>query len=570
MARARRRTNGRSTATNGRAGTSHNNVNDSEAPSAAAPAAEDDDSSGDEEGKADDEKSKVKVKIGKRQSLPRFLKSLRKHKKTGKILELAVDPFHTLSETYLRSFVLKIVDTLPLIEKVEISSNNHVAVMGRTAIWPVSILTEMLEKWIKAKRQLLGVRLCFVQVAGNWTDFYSLSQTLKSVTSLEKFNLDKISLLEYQTGPVPTQPGCWLDPILESLAKLPKLLHLRVLGTRDFGPPPGDEHGVILQDKTLRLLCESSSLCSLCLIHFNLTCSNVQHMAKALLSSKTLLELDIDCTLEEESCTALITLMERHTALEDLNLCVRCKTDESEEERITNELADGLADPSSRLTPQQQIALSFEDGINERLARGVESSVLLNFALFRGRISFRSQEAFRQMIANQFYLESLTLYTGDDNLNKSLADDSIIKFYAKMNYFGRRQFLLNQLPSVRWRSAKSTARAQRKRLAGKRQPQSRTSKRMRATPTKAIAPDRCLVDALARVQGDVSCLFYLLSAKPFMCERALQKMNQEEAEFISPKRRLSKAPDGEPPSKRTRRYRAAKYRRICYRETPGR
>lgn len=567
MARTRRRTNTRTTAA-GRATANNNASNNNFEAAATAAAVEDLDSSSDEEDEVVDEKSKVKVKIGTKLSLARVLKSLRRHKKTGKVLEIAVDPFHAFSENSLRSFMMKVVDALPLVVKVEIATDHAVAAIGNTANWPIRILTDMLEKWIKKKRELLWVRLCFLQVAGNWSDFYSLSQTLKSVKSLEKFNLDKISLVEYQTGPIPTQPGCWLDPIIETLAKLPSLLHLRVLGTRDFGPPPGDEQGVILQDTTLRLLCESPSLRSLCLIHFNLTCSNVQHMAKALLSNRVLQELDIDCTLEKESCHALTDLMERKTALEDLNLCVRCKTDESEEERITNALAGSNGDPSSRLTPQQQVALSLEDEMNERLARGVGDSTLINFALFRGRISSKSQDAFREMVAKQFHLESLTLYTGDENLNKTLADDPTIAFYVKVNYFGRHQFLRDQVPVGRWRSARSSERAQLRRLAAKRQPQTRKKKLAIPPPTKAIAADRCVVDTLARVKGDVSCLFYLLSAKPFIFERALQKMNQQETtEWNAPKRRrLSKAPDGEPPSKRTRRYRAAKYRCICYKE----
>ena len=565
MARSRRRTNTRTTA-DGRATLNNNANNNNFGDAATAAAVEGIDSSSEEEEEVVDEKSKVKVKIGTKLSLARVLKSLRRQKKTGKVLEIAMDPFHTFGEDALRTFVMKVVDALPLVVKVEIATDHAVATIGRTAIWPISILTDMLEKWIKKKRELLWIRLCFVQVAGNWSDFYSLSQTLKSVESLEKFNLDKVSLTEYQTGPIPTQPGCWLNPIIETLAKLPRLLHVRILGTRDFGPPPGDDQGVILQDKTLRLLCESSSLRSLCLIHFNLTCSNVQHMAKALLSNKVLQELDIDCTLENKSCHALTDLMERKTALEDLNLCVRCKTDESEEERITNALAGGNEDPSSQLTPQQQVALSFEDEMNERLARGVGNSTLINFALFRGRISSKSQDAFREMVAKQFHLESLTLYTGDENLNKTLADDRTIAFYVKVNYFGRYQFLKDQVPVGRWRSTKSSEKAHRMRLAAKRQPQTRKAKHVIPPPTKALAPDRCIVDTLARVKGDVSCLFYLLSAKPFICERALQKMNQQETEWNAPKRRVSKAPEGEPPSKRTRRYRAAKYRCICYKE----
>ena len=518
-------------------------------------------SSSDEDEPEEDEKQKVDVKIGKTR-LPRVLKSLRPKKNKGKVLQIHMDPDHTYTFDALRDFLFRVVDALPLVKKVEIATEHFVGSMGRLARWPIRLLTELLEKWIEQKREILWIRLCFLQVEGTWEEFYGLAQTLKGIKSLEKFNLDKISLVEKPGGHLPTHPGCWLDPIVQSLAKLPRLFHLRILGTRDFGPPPGDEQMVVLQDATLRLLCESTSLRSVCLIHFNLNDGNIYQMAKSLMTNETLQELDIDCTLEKRSCYALTDLMECKTALEDLNLCVRCKTDESEEERITN-LNGGNVDQATGLNEQQKEALACEDEINERLARGVGASTLVNFALFRGRISAKSQDAFRHMISKQHHLESLTLYTGDETLNKALAEDPIIAFYVKMNYFGRRQFLLDQPPSGRWKSAKSAEKANKMRYSGKRQSQKRKTKS--SPPSSSVlASDRSLVDTLARVNDDLSCLYYFLNAKPSICDRALQKMNREEPDWQKPKRSAPVASDGAPPSKRTRLYRAVKYRRVCY------
>lgn len=517
-----------------------------------------------EDEKEDDAKSKVEVKIGNVITLSRVLRGLKKRKKNGKVLQLNVDPNHRFSTVTLKNFLLKVIAALPLVQKLEISTDHSIfPALVRNANWPLSLVTVMLEKFKLLKRDIIWVRLCFLNLSGKWQDYNELAETLQGMNRLVKFNFDKISVAELPGGPLPTHPGCWLDPIIQSLAKLPRILHVRVLGTRDFQPPPGAQGAdklVILQNSTLRLLCQSKSMRSLCLIHFNLTDSNVTEMATTLLSNKAMQELDIDCTLEKRGCYALAKLMESKTVLEDLNLCVRCKTDESEEERITNSTGAG------GLNAQQKESLAGEDHINETLCRGVGDSSLINFALFRGRISSKSQDSFRDMISTQYNLESLTLYTGDENLNKALAEDPIIAFYARVNYFGRRQFLLNQPPVGRWKCAKDAKIAIKKGGVGKREPQKRKPKPRHVPAPVQFAPDHCLVEALVRVKDDLSCLYYFLNSKPSICERALEKMNQEDSDGYRQKykRAAPASSDGEPPNKRTRLYRSAKYKRVCY------
>jgi len=523
-----------------------------------------DDSSSDEEDVRNDKSVVVVVKVGRRATWSRALESVHPHEKTGKVLHIKIETQRVdpAQRSGLRRFLLKLIGALPLVEKVEFSTAHGLTNQGRNARWPIDLVSDMLDEWQRNRANLLWFRLCFLELSGTCEQFMRFAECIKAIKSLKTFNLDKISLLEKMGGPLPAFPGSWLDPVIVSLSTLPNLMHARILGIRDFVVPPTaqeDDKNILLLSSSLSLLCQSKSLCSLCLIHFNLSDDNIHEMAKVLVRNYSLQELDIDCTLEEQGCLALVNLIEAQTALLDLNLCVRCKTDESEEERMVNAVGGGDV---PGLTPAQKKTLAFEDDINFRLAAAVRNSKLVNFALFRGRISAKSQDAFRDTISKQTYLESLTLYTGDENLNKALADDPIFKFYSKLNYYGRHHYLLNKNPAGRWRNAKSAKKAALRGVLSKPLPQSKR-KRYKVNTTTEYAPDRYNVDTLARVSKDVAALYYFLRAKPNLCERAFLKMNDEES-TTRLKRAASVSPSVEPPVKRTRRYRSAKYKSICY------
>jgi len=469
----------------------------------------------------------------------------------GKLLQINVDSsaswnFST-NWNSIQTLLRGILKALPDLERIEISTNEvQYTTEGRMARWSIGVVASMLTMMNTLKlHKVTTIRLCFLRLFGTWDDFSNLATNLKLVPTLEKFNLDKISLEEVRGGttlPPLSHRGSWLDPVVLALAELPKLYHLRVLGTTDFRAQSmnatdvnDDDVPEILRNDTLRRLCKSS-LKSLCLIHFNLSDDNVTHMAEQLETNTSLKELDIDCTLGTASSHALMRTIERNPVLEDLNLCIRCKGDE-----LGLGAHEETADSIER---QQEELLAEEDEINLRIAKAVGNSSLINFALFRGRISPRCQDAFRTMLRKQSYLESLTLYTGDEALNKVLAEDPHIKFYLKINKHGRRQLQRSEQPSGRWKAV----------LTGSSKKKKAAAVAAAFLPTQFFTPERCLVDTLGRVKDDTSCLYYFLSLNPSLCDQ--QDSNGKRARTNS---------DGEaPPSKRTRLYRAAKYKDVCY------
>lgn len=469
----------------------------------------------------DDESLSPAVHICRRSKDFDELRRIRGYPKPIHTIQFQIHVDHGYTDEEQKQLLREVVQSLPKLRRIEIVSFARTLPFGsRLPIrnWSVSVLTDLLEN----VPSIESVRLVCLRMMGTYSQFQQLGNAIRKLTALERFCLDKVSVGRLPNAPVVSDlnQGCWLGPVVSGLASLEHLQHLRILGAYDFehmglAAVNGQEHtGPVLQNEVLQELCKSSSLRSLCLIHFNLNDDNVFHLAEQLQTNTSLKELDIDCTLGTASSLAIYQLLERNATLEDLNLCVRS---------------------AEETTSTMEEVTKAEEEVNIRLAQGVGRSGLLNFALFRGKVNPKSVDAFKSMIVHQSSLKSLTLYSGDDDINEAFASDPTISFYCKLNKFGRRRLLSDDPPGV-------------------------------ANTLPFFPPELTLVDTLGRLSDDLSCLFYLLSAKPSICNRAIQKMEEEERTTkLNRKRKSSRrSPLQAPPIKRTRLYREAKYRNISY------
>ena len=484
---------------------------------------------------------KVDVFISPSTSPVTELRRIKRLGKTTEELQIHVDPSHQFGD--LPYFLQLLVPLVPFVSKIRIGLDDVTSGQGdTTAEWPLFLVTLLLrslnQRDPRIHPPIVCVKLCTLTLVGCYWDFLNLSEIVREMTCLERFNMDNVTLRDLtprSVVPSDAPLGCWLVPLMQVLATLPRLKHLRLLGASDFGfmntittrNPSGQEplEEVIVPNQTLRQLCASTCLQSLCLIYFNLSDDNVTHMAQQLSSNHTLRELDIECSLSVGGAQALVSLMVGpNQTLEDFNVCIRNELDKNDEE-----------------------TLGAEEKINHILADGVRQSTLFNFALFRSRIGKSCHDSFRKLMAQQYTLESMTLYTGDLELNKAFAADPVINFHCKLNRNGRAQLITGK-PSMK-----------RKNAVGR--------KKSLPTPTFPT-PELCLVEILGRVSDDLSCLFYVLSVNPCICDRALAKImrceNSERSKNVKFKKRNAKGFGSTQQSKRTRLYRAAKYERRKY------
>ncbi|CAB9513054.1 expressed unknown protein (Partial), partial [Seminavis robusta] len=187
--------------------------------------------------------SKLDVYLGDPANLSNELNRVRK--KTGlgsmKALHFHIDPSRVHTTASMLTFFKRILSLVPQITKIHIGSHEILQIIGRggSAKIPVSVVIAIIEQLLRRRRYPLGcVRFFNVKLEGSWQDFQNFGSVVRRIDHLERFNLDKVTLLDTvppsQVPPNAT-PGCWLDPVMQAVASLPRLKHLRVLGSSDFG-----------------------------------------------------------------------------------------------------------------------------------------------------------------------------------------------------------------------------------------------------------------------------------------------------------------------------------------------
>jgi hypothetical protein len=304
------------------------------------------------------------------------------------------------------------------------------------------------------------------------------SATVRELKTVEFFLLDQVIMEDMQPPsvvPLDSLPVCWVDFVMQSLSTLPTLKQLRIIGASDFGSmnivtnnPPGTPQ--VVQCQTIRNIAACRNLSNLCLMRFNLTDDNVIHLAQHLQNNNAIRDLEIDFTAGENGARALGTLIAHNKGIRTVYLCVRANHQEA---------------------AHSQSSVDQEDVFNLKIAEAVLKSQLTDFGLYRPMLSPRTNNAFRRMISSQYTLLSLTLFTADAVLNKSLREDPHIALYLKMNRFGRRELLTEP---------------------------SKTNQMLNAdVPTG----ETFVVQTLFSLRDDIACLYYVLREKPSIIETAL-------------------------------------------------